>query len=303
MLVVYHTLKEGSDAAQAGSVFGLGRVQYTLPAPLVHVVASSETLVMGLATNNIIWIELGRSEQTIKLPRKTNEFTLYKLFLDPSARHLVVTSIQGENWYLYRGWQKPRQLKSFKMVIESIAWSKPALLGGAQSSTSTREMLVGARNGTIYEAILNAEEDFFRSQERYLQAVYSLPERHPITGIKFDFFPANDPKKALIIATTPSRIYQFIGTPERKSDDNGRLFNTIFARYRENTTPSKYYILCSTSTDIHDPFTAISEVPGSQPHSELHFFTPNGDQASSLPVGLAWLTGEEFMFVLYIVES
>lgn len=221
-------------------MFGLGRVQYTLPAPLVHVVASSETLVMGLSTNTIIWIELGRSEQTIKIPRKPNEFTMYKLFLDPSGRHLIASSTQGENWYLYRGWQKPRQLKSFKMVIESVAWNKRVLLGGAQSLTSSREMLIGARNGTIYEAVLNAEEDFFRSQDRYLQAVYSLPERHPITGLKFDLFPASNPTKALIIATTPSRIYQFVGTPERKSGDDGKLFTTLFASYRDNVTPSKY---------------------------------------------------------------
>lgn len=264
---------EGNDNTQVGSVFGLGRVQYTLPASLVHVVASSETLVMGLYTNTIIWIELGRSEQTIKIPRKPTEFTMYKLFLDPSGRHLVATSTQGENWYLYRGWQKPRQLKSFKMVIESVAWNKLALLGGAQSSTSSREMLIGARNGTIYEAVLNAEEDFFRSQDRYLQAVYSLPERHPITGLKFDFFPTNNPTKALIIATTPSRIYQFTGIPERKSGDDGKLFTTLFAGYRDNVTPT------------------ISEVPGTQTHSELHFYTSNGDQATSLPTSLAWLTG------------
>jgi vacuolar protein sorting-associated protein 18 len=219
-------------------VFGLGRVQYTLPAPLVYVAASSETLVMGLANNSVIWIELGRSEATIKIPRKLNEFSLYKVFLDPSGRHVIVTSTQGENWYLFKGWQKPRQLKNFKMVLESVAWNRPALLGGAQNSTSTREILLGARNGTIYEAVLNAEEDFFRSQERYLQAVYSLPERHPITGIKFDFFPAANPSNALIIATTPSRIYQFVGAPERRSDDSTRLFTGLFASYKDKA-PSK----------------------------------------------------------------
>ncbi|KAH9855763.1 hypothetical protein C2E23DRAFT_901136, partial [Lenzites betulinus] len=71
------------------------------------------------------------------------------------------------------------------MVIESVAWNKAALLSSSHS-TSTREFLVGGRYGTIYEAVLDAEEEFFKSQERYLQPVFTLPERHSVTGLKFD---------------------------------------------------------------------------------------------------------------------
>ncbi len=194
---------------------------------------------MGLVNNLIIQIELSRAEQFIRIqiPRKPAEFTIHKLFLDPSGRHLLVTSLQGENWYFYRGWKKPRQLKSFKMVIESVAWNKAALLSSSHS-TSTREMLIGARNGTIYEAVLDAEEDFFKSQERYLQPVFTLPERHPVTGLKFDMFPPLDPKKALVLVTTATRIYQFVGIPERRSEEGGRVFSALFASYRD-TAPSE----------------------------------------------------------------
>lgn len=189
---------------------------------------------MGLSSNTIVLIELSHSELVVKIqiPRKPSEMTIYKLFMDPSGRHIIISSTQGENWYLYRGWKKARQLKTFKMVIESVAWNKPALLSSSHT-TSTREILIGGRNGSIYEAVLDAEEDFFKSQERYLQSVFSLPERHPITGIKFDFFPPSDPKKALVIVTTPSRIYQFIGAPDRRSDDGGRVFAGLFANYRD----------------------------------------------------------------------
>lgn len=216
-------------------LFELGRVQYTLPAPLVSLVVSSDILSMGLSNNLIVQIELSRSEQVVKIPiqRKPNEFAIYKLFLDPSGRHLLVTSLQGETWYLYRGSKKPRLLKSFKMVIESVAWNKAALLSSPHS-TSTREILIGARNGTIYEAVLDAEEDFFKSPDRYLQAVFSLPERQPVTGLKFDFFPPSDPRKALVIVTTPSRIYQFVGAPDRRSEDGGRVFFGLFASYRDS---------------------------------------------------------------------
>ena len=216
-------------------IFELGRVQYTFPATLIAFAVCSDMLAMGLSTNAIVLIELSRSDQILKiqLPPKPTDMTIYKLFMDPSGRHIVVTSTQGQNWYLYRTWKKPRQLKGFKMVIESIAWNKTALLSTSQS-TSTREILIGGKNGIIYEAVLDAEEDFFKSQERYLQAVFTLPERHPITGLRFDLFPSPEQKKALIVVTTPTRIYQFIGTPDRKSEEGGKVFSSLFATYRDN---------------------------------------------------------------------
>lgn len=228
-------------------IFDLGRVQYTLPAPLISLVVSSDILAMGLASNVIVWIELSHSDQVVQVQlRKPSEMTIHKLFLDPSGRHLIITSTQGENWYLFRGWKKPKQLKSFKMVIESVAWNKPALLSSSHSS-STREVLIGDSNGTIYEAILDAGEDFFKSPDRYLKDVFSLPERHPVTGIKFDLFPPTDPKKALVIVTTPSRIYQLVGAPDRRSEDGGRIFSSLFAHYRE-AAPSE---LQKTSNCAH----------------------------------------------------
>ncbi|TEB39011.1 DigA protein [Coprinellus micaceus] len=255
-------------------IFDLGRVQFAFPAPLVSFVISSDMLCMGLTNNMLVLIELTHEDQVIKIqiPRKPSEMSLYKLFMDPSGRHMIVTSQQGENWYLYKGWKKPRQLKGFKMVIESIAWNKTALLSSSHF-TSTREILIGARNGIVYEAVLDAEDDFFKSQERYLQSVFALPERHPITGIKFEYSLPTDPKSALVLVTTSTRIYQFSGPVDRKPDENGRIFSSLFARYR-------------------DVAPKILELPGNLTYSELQFFTPNPSQALSQPKRLAWLTGQ-----------
>lgn len=194
---------------------------------------------MGLANNLIVLIELSHAEQVIKvqIPRKPQEMSIYKLFMDPSGRHIIITSTQGENWYLHRTWRKPRQLKSFKTVIESVAWNKSFLLSSS-NSTSTREVLIGAKNGTLYEAVIDAGEDFFKSHERYVQSVFSLPERHPITGIKFDYYPSSDRKMVLVLLTTPTRIYQFFGPLEKRSDEGGRIFTTLFASYHD-TAPSE----------------------------------------------------------------
>ena len=222
-------------------LFSLERVQYTLPAPLVALVVSSNTLIMGLSDNRLVMLELTREQylSIVQIPRKPNEMTIYKMFFDPSGRHLLVTSTQGETWYIYVPSKKPKQLKSWKMIIESVAWNRSALLASSQgTSTSSREILIGARSGTIYEALLDGAEDLFKSTDRYLQAVFSMPEKQPITGLRFDMFPPLDPKKALVVATTPTRIYQFVGAPERKGDE-GKVFTSLFASYRD-ATPSMF---------------------------------------------------------------
>lgn len=200
---------------------------------------------MGCSNNLVIVIELSRPEQVIKLPiqRKPSEMTLHKLFLDPSGRHLIVTSMQGENWYLFRGWKKFKQLKSFKMVIESIAWNKSGLLSSS-NSTSSREFLVGSSNGTVYEALLDAEEDFFKSQERYVTPVFTHPEHHPITGIHFQLLPPQDPRQVLVLITTHSRIYQFRGNLERRGEDT-RLFGPVFARDLAPSTRCSDTCICT----------------------------------------------------------
>jgi hypothetical protein len=115
-----------------------------------------------------------------------------------------------------------------------------------------------------------------------------LPERHPITGIKFDYTPPSDPKMTLVVVTTPSRIYQFFGPIDKKSDEVGRAFGTLFATYRE-TAPSKRSDILVKCNNNH--FTEILELPGNLQYSELQFWTPNPEQALSLPKRMAWLTG------------
>ncbi|KAJ7596930.1 Pep3/Vps18/deep orange family-domain-containing protein [Mycena floridula] len=266
------------SATISAPIFDLGRVQCAINAPLVSLVVCSDILVMGLSSNTLIIIELAHSATVTRIsipnPNTRREMNLYKVFMDPSGRHIIITTVQGDNFYFFRLWKKPKQLKSQglgKIVIESVAWNQAALLSNSRP-TSTREILIGASNGVIYQAVLDAEDDFFKPLERNSQQVFNLPERHPITGIKFNFFPPSAPKKALVVVTTPSRIYQFLGVPERRADDGGYYdFQSLFGSYKD-TVPR------------------ILELPGDMKHSELHYYTPNPDQALSLPKSLAWMT-------------
>ncbi|KAF8922731.1 Pep3/Vps18/deep orange family-domain-containing protein [Mucidula mucida] len=264
------SLAANVDESALQPLFSVGFVQPGhLDAPLVSVVVVSDVLVMALASNVLLIIEFAHPAviHRIPIPRKPTDMTIYQIFLDPSGRHIIVTSLQGENWYLFRTSKKPRQLKSLRMVIESIAWNTAALLS-ATNPMSTREMLIGSRDGVIYEAVLSAEEDFFKSQERHLQKVFALPEKQPVTGIKYNFFPPADPRKALVVVSTPTRIYQFVGAPDRRAEEGGR-FGLVFA----NSSPK------------------VVDLPGSLTYSELHYYTPNATQSNSLPRTVGWMTG------------
>ncbi|KAF7310794.1 Vacuolar protein sorting protein [Mycena chlorophos] len=256
------------EAANASTspILDLCRVQYAFPAPLVAFVVCSDMLAMALSTNVIVLIELSRSDQVIQIPipRKPTEMSIHKIFMDPSGRHIIVTSTQGENWYLYRGWKKPKPLKSFRMVIECIAWNRAALLS-ASYAKSTREMLIGSQNGLLFEALIDAEENMFQSPDRYLQQLLAVRDR--ITGVKFDFFPPSDPRRVLVILTTDTRLYQYSGFPDRRSEDGSRVFTGLFASAQAQ----------------------VMDLPGDKP-SELHYFSLNADQALSLPKSMAWLT-------------
>ncbi|KAG8908085.1 hypothetical protein FRB99_000529 [Tulasnella sp. 403] len=273
-----------SDAAFAAgpalpSIFELGRVQYTLPAPLVSMVVSSNILIMAFVNNTLHQLNLRQPDAiatiTLTTKKSLSELNIYRLFADPTGKHVIITTEQGDNFYLYDGWTKARPLSKFRMIIEGVAWNESPPPTSNTKIITTREILIGGRNGTIYEAVIDAHDDFFKSQDRYLQAVYTLPDKQAVSGIKFETFSGPDAKsrRAAILVTTNTRIYQFTGSLEKKGDDVGKLFESLFEVYR--TTAPKFV-----------------EIPGKLSRSDLQFFTPSRtlEDISAPRRQLGWLT-------------
>lgn len=202
---------------------------------------SSNIIILALANNSLRQLNLRQPDAiaTISLSTKKSatELTIYRVFLDPTGKHTIITTEQGDNFYCYDGWPKARQLAKWRMVIETVAWnsSKPS----TSKTPSTREIVLGARNGTIYETVLDAHDDFFKSQDRYLQTLLTLPEKQPVHGIITETFSSPDAKtrRAAILVTTPTRLYQFTGLLDKKGDDGGKVFDSLFEPYR-STAPS-----------------------------------------------------------------
>jgi hypothetical protein len=148
------------------------------------------------------------------------------MFLDPTASHLIICTTLGENYYLHTQSRSPRLLSRLRGVpIECVAWN-PAL-----PTTSTREILIGATDGNIYEAYIETATEFYRKEDKYLKNLQKIPDG-PVTGIWVDLLA--DSRKSdyrRVIVTTQDKIYHLIGKIGRASHEGGasiytKLFDT-----------------------------------------------------------------------------
>lgn len=143
-----------------------------------------------------------------------------------------------------------------------------AMLTAAQT---TRSFLVGTRNGRIYEVCIEAPPerrmmDLMMRQEYLFRPVHALAGPQPITGLRFERFPPTleHPIKYFVVATTATRLYQFVGGP---------TFEAMMLPYEQN--PS------------------FQEMPPGEGDSsartgdQLAFFYRAGGSAQAF----AWLTG------------
>lgn len=253
----------------------------------------------------------------IEITRKPGDGKIVKVFFDPTGRHLIITTDHGENYYLYEKWRRTKQLNKLKgITISSIAWNKQATL----ADPSTREILIGTKKGLIYETILEPTDEFFRREERYLEQVYSIHESTmPITGLHFEQFPVNN-RKYFVMATTPTRIYQFVGligpsngnrsSPSGFGDNNEErgekaIFEGLFSKYDVNPgnkmkkerketiiinkRNGKVYIYWYIYSFL---YLGFQELPGDLPYSEMHFFSKFHElQQQGVAQTFAWLSG------------
>lgn len=226
----------------------------------------------------------------------------HKMFADPTGRHLILAMRNGENYYWCSGWKKARLLSKWKGVrVESVAWaSDPSQRSMNKRNSSTQivttgNILVGSSTGDIYEAVITApigndadEGDFldrlarrtagggsaFADVDRFFRHLFSLSERQAISGLTAVPFTSSDSRsRAGIIATTSTRIYEFVGSLNKDRKDDGESqshFAKLFEPYKGSVPNLK------------------SELPGDVPHSEMRTWAPSAHKA---PKALAWLTG------------
>lgn len=158
------------------------------------------------------------------------------MYLDPSASHLIINTTLNENYYLHTQSRQPKTLSRLKGVgIETIAWNP------STPTASTREILVGASDGNVYEVYIEPSTEFYRREEKYLKAVYKIPDG-PVAGLWVDLIPGKSDVRRIMVAT-PTRLLHFIGRIGRHgTDGSGSVFTKLF----ETEAPTTHDIPQST---------------------------------------------------------
>jgi len=256
-------------------MFSIERVslQFSISSDFVAAAVANNVLVLALSTGRILRIDLDSPADIddIDLPKKPSEIGVIKrLFLDPSASHFIVTTTLAENYYLHTQSRAPKALSRLKgVVIESISWNP------SQPTASTREILVGASDGNVYEVFIEPSSEFYRREERYLKSVYTTTDG-PITGLWTDIIPGRQDLRRVIIAT-PSTFVQFAGKVGRNAHEGS---GSIFSKFFE-----------SESATVHELPNVSSTAPSLFAVSPEHEQTPDQERLNSERI-FGWLTSQ-----------
>ncbi|KAI9279805.1 Pep3/Vps18/deep orange family-domain-containing protein [Sporodiniella umbellata] len=273
-------------------IFGLDYVQFQMSAKLIDMAVSNNILIVALESSRLLKVDLDNplEVEEIEIARKQSDGKISKIFFDPTGRHLIITTDHGENYYYYEKWKKTKPLPKFKgIVITSIAWNKQAIL----TDPSTREVLIGTKNGLIYETCIEPNDEYFKKEEKYFKQVYSIHESTmPITGLYFEQFPVNN-RKYFVMATTATRIYQFVGFVGPNNNSNGNLSGSMISNGNSDIIEDRgERAMFENLFSNYDTNPGYQELPGELDHSELHFFSRFHElQQQGIAEAFAWLTG------------
>lgn len=208
-------------------VFEVERVQlqFSVAADFVAAQVANNVLVLALSNGRILRIDLNRPEDIddIDLPKRPSEVgVIRRMFLDPTASHLLICTSLGENYYLHSQSRQPRPLSRLRGVsIESIAWN-PSL-----PTASTREILLGASDGNIYESFIESTNEFYRKEEKYLKVLQKLPDG-PVTGLWVDSMAGTSELRRVMIATQ-NRLFHLVGRVGRSHHEgSGSIYTKLF---------------------------------------------------------------------------
>jgi vacuolar protein sorting-associated protein 18 len=172
-----------------------------------------------------------------------------KIFLDSYGQHLIANTEAGETFYFNVQNSKSGKgrpvTRLHNLYIESVAWNSEG------TPATTREILIGTRDGTIMETYLEISE--YIPNARYLRQVRDFGT--PIIGLHVER-QSNSDARDVIIATR-SAVTVFSGKVTRKNGDIAPAYNTFFedaksGRFDDSSgTPSnsRFSILPRTTSE------------------------------------------------------
>jgi hypothetical protein len=208
----------------------------------------------------------------IDLPKKSSEIgVIRRMFLDPTASHLIISTALGENYYLHTQSRQARPLPRIRGVsVESVAWN-PSL-----PTASTREILLGAADGNIYETYIETSTEFYRREEKYVKVLQKLPEG-AVTGLWAGLV-AGKPDMRQVLIATQTRLLHMVGKIAKTgSDGSGSIFTKLFETVQPTIHEVTPGATSSASPLVLSPNSPDSTTPDSvAPDRGFAWLNPQG---------------------------
>ncbi|KAJ2548447.1 tethering complex subunit [Coemansia sp. RSA 1933] len=214
--------------AENAPIFSLDTVQFQVPNKIISLTVSNDVLILVIEGAKILRIRLQEAHNILEANIPVNPVSLRacNVFLDPTGRHLLISTPQGESFYYHEGWDSAKPLSRLKnMEITAVAWNGMAW---TTANSSTRTILLGTHDGKIYETELRPTGDAkAKRSDIPARCVAELPMREKITGIAMEVFPSRR-KQHLVMVATGTRLYQVIGAADLESRSSDKGTHAVF---------------------------------------------------------------------------
>ncbi|KAJ2403201.1 tethering complex subunit [Coemansia sp. RSA 2559] len=270
--------------AENAPIFSLDTVQFQVPNKIISLTVSNDVLILVIEGAKILRIRLQEAHNILEANIPVNPVSLRacNVFLDPSGRHLLISTPQGESFYYHEGWDSAKPLSRLKnMEITAVAWNGMAW---TTANSSTRTILFGTHDGKIYETELRPAGDAkAKRSDIPARCVAELPMREKITGIAMEVFPARR-KQHLVLIATGTRLYQVIGAADLESRSRDKSTHAVFeAMLREGLAAPN--------------FQEIPGMPGPGSLAVHHRESPiSNGRTQAVATDFAWLTSMGVFF-------
>ncbi|KAI3650362.1 hypothetical protein MP228_003843 [Amoeboaphelidium protococcarum] len=235
-------------------IFKISKVQFEWKGKCVDLCVMNDTLIMALDTDSLLRIDLQNPARVEEIQLYANvpkqsmsgRRGIYKIFLDYSGHHLLISTLNGDVFYLYYTWKRAKLLQKVRgFQIECVAWCRDSVpfsrrMGAGRQSTGP--LLVSTRDGYIYELELDPAEDaFLKREERYCKLIYrmNLDQDQRVIGIYYDQLSdksggtareSDRSNQHYVIIATQNRLFQFRGSAS-PIDSTQPSLESIFLRY------------------------------------------------------------------------
>jgi hypothetical protein len=103
-------------------------------------------------------------------------------------------------------------------------------------TASTREILLGAADGNIYEVYIETSTEFYRREDKYLKSLQKLSDG-AITGLWVDAIDGAGSDARRVIIATQSRILHLVGKVTRSGAEGG---GSVYSKMFEQEQPIAY---------------------------------------------------------------